>query len=212
MAFCICKPFSCESEGLISVSIQGSSSSRLIPGTNTVIGAAATGNINIVGYAFNKGEDKWLGVRCPSSAQGNQTHQVRYNGCDDNYVIIPSSINTAVLVGDDMDGVTFSQYTNCGTIVGETAGLQNGVTVVQETVTRFGHSLSFKDFELGDTQAKKVFGAEPAYLQSLTITSSFPQPATFSVSYQFIVECSGNVSTGSGGSRGGSTGEPFAPL
>lgn len=193
MAFCICQPFDCEDEGLISVTIQGNSSARAIPGRGSnidaVIPGAATGNVSIVGYAFEKGQDKWLGVRCPSSAKANQNNYVKYNACTDKFLIIPSNINSATLTGDDMNGVSFEQFSGCGVIEGTNATIQNGITVAQQTTTRFGHKLSFNGFSFPDLNAKEVFGAKPCYLQNLSITSNFPSPAQFNVTYQFIIDC-----------------------
>lgn len=193
MAFCLCQPFDCEDEGIISVSIQGSSSSRAIPGRgadiNGIVPGPATGTVNITGYAFSPGDDKWLGVRCPSAAQASQTNYVKFNACTNKFLIIPSNVNSATLTGDDMDGVSFTQFSECGVIEGLNAGIQNGITIAQKTTTRFGHRLSFRGFNFPDLEAKNVFGAEPCFIQSLSINSNFPQPAQFSAGYQFIVEC-----------------------
>lgn len=193
MAFCICQPLDCEGEGLISVSIQGNSSSRAIPGMgasiSAVIPGAATGTVSIAGYAFQKGTDKWLGVRCPSTAQASQTNYIKYNACTDKFLIIPSNVNSAVTTGDEMDGVNMTLFTECSTILGMSASVQNGITIAQRTETRFGHRLSFREFNFPDLRAMNVFGAEPCYLQSLSLSSNFPQPAQFNVSYQFIVDC-----------------------
>jgi len=190
MAFCICTPFPCDDEGLTSVNVTGSSSTRMIPGTNTLIPGAATGTININGYAFSKGaSDKWLGVRCPSVAQGSQTNYIRYDGCNDRYVVIPSRINSATYTGDSMAGVSFTAFSDCGSITGLTASIQNGVTVAQETVTRFGHGLGFEGIQLPKLSPYKVFGASQAYIQNLRVSSNFPQPAQFGLTFQFIVNC-----------------------
>lgn len=189
MVFCLCTPFTCEDEGLISVAYNGSSGTRVVPGTNTLIPGAATGNVTINGYAFEKGEDKWLGVRCPSSAQGTQTNYIKYDGCADKFRIIPSRVNSAVLTGDEMNDVTFIQFSDCGVIQSTPSSLQNGVTITQQTTTRFGHNLIFKNIGFPSLTPKRVFGANLSYLQSLAISSNFPQPATFTANFQFIVDC-----------------------
>src|SRR3972149_4444387 len=191
MTFCICQPFSCEDSGLISVSINGSSGVRVIPGTNTLIPGAATGTIGIVGYAFEKGDDKWLGVRCPSSAQGNQNNYVRFDACfgrNGRFVIIPSRANSAILTGDSMSGVSFKRFTQCAPIQSEPAAIQNGVTIAYKTTTQFGYDLRFKFLGFPSLNPLSLFGASPAYSQNLSITSAFPQPAQFNASFQFIVD------------------------
>ena len=190
MAFCICQPLPCEGEGLTSVTINGSSSTRAIPGSNNLAPGPTTGTISVTGYAFTKGaKDKWLGVRCPSAAQASQTNYIRFDSCADQFIVIPSRVNASVLSGDEMDGVTFTKFSECADVTGFNASIQNGVTIAQETVTRFGHGLKFKEFTIPDINAKEVFGVSPCYIQSISINSSFPQPAVFNVSYQFIVKC-----------------------
>jgi len=190
MTFCICTPFPCSDEGLTSVNVAGSSSTRMIPGTKTLIPGAPTGTISINGYAFRQGmSDKWLGVRCPSVAQGSQSNYIRYDGCRDRFIIIPSTINSATLTGDAMQGVSFQQFSGCGTIKGLTANIQNGVTVAQETVTRFGHGLKFDGFGMPNITPYKVFEASTSYIQNLRVQSNFPQPAQFGITFQFIVNC-----------------------
>jgi len=190
MAFCICQPLPCEGEGLTSVTINGSSSSKIIPGTKNLAPGPTTGSISVTGYAFEKGDkDKWLGVRCPSTAQASQSNYIRYNACSDQFIVIPSRVNSAVTTGDEMDGVGFTKFSDCADVVGFNANVQNGVTIAQRTIARFGHGLKFRDFEIPDIEPKEVFGVEPCYIQSININSSFPQPAQFNVTYQFVVKC-----------------------
>lgn len=189
MAFCLCNPPECGTdEGLISINVTGNSSTRVVPGTNTVIPGPTAGNVTLNGYAFAAGSDLWLGVRCPSTAQGSQTNYIRYDGCRDKFVIIPSTVNTASVVGEDMDGVSFDEF-GC-TVETNTAYIQNGVTVGTTSNMRFGKDLQFdKVGGFPDISAKTVAGAGPAFLQNLSVRSNFPQPAQFSASYQFMIDC-----------------------
>lgn len=186
MAFCLCNPFSCPDEGLVSVNYTGTSNSRVDPGTNNIIPGPATGTVSMAGYAFLRGADKWLGVRCPSSAQGSQTNIIKFNACTGKFIIIPTKVHSASRTGDAMEGVAMSEFCS---IDAEPAFLQNGVTVSQQTTTVIGHSLSFRGVVIPDLVAKRVLQTTPCFVQSLSIRSEFPRPAMFTVTYQFIIDC-----------------------
>ena len=195
MAFCICSPFPCDNEGVISVNVGGTSSAKIIPGTSTIAPGMITGTISINGYAIaglegaSSSTDKWLGVRCTSAAQGNQTNYIRYDGCADKYRVIPSTINAATVVGDEMYGVSYNQFNECAEVKGLTANIQNGITIAQETVTKFGHSLSFGGLGFPRLHPYSIFGFSSCYLQNLAIKSSFPTPAQLSATFQFVIDC-----------------------
>jgi hypothetical protein len=216
MPYCLkCVPFSCgKTEGLISISWSTSSSFRAVDGdcstgegftpgsaVGTVVNSTSvddeiipgpiTGNVSITAYAFPKGTDRWLGVRCIGNVSASQNNIVKYDCETDKYYIIPSKANTAQVRGQVPDSVTLAEVA-CTTTTVESR-LENGATITTELGTEIGHGLQYTggpmNVQFPNLGSYIIFG-QRCYLSSFNLNVDFPNtPATVVYGFQFILSC-----------------------
>lgn len=199
MPFCIrCSTFNCDIPGLISISVNSSSSVR--PAEDQHCGTVATEGKYIPGpaiinatfnaYAFDPGSnDKWLGSRCRGSAQASQSNIQRYDAVTDKWWLIPSKIHKAQIVGQigfcSLGQVFFSGHTL-------ESNSSNGVTIATEMGIDIGADFSYAGPPFGvsipDLNPWRMSigtGADSGYISSFQANVDFPQPATVSYTFEF---------------------------
>jgi len=164
-------------------------------GSDTVdyIPGPATASVTINAYAFEKGQDKWLGRTCKGQAQASQSNTVRYDGTTDKHIMIPTKIHRAQIVGDLGDSVSLGKVFFKG--VNVEANTPNGVAITTEMETWLGAEFSYigapLPIQIPDLKPYSINIGESstdlAYIASISVNMDFPQPATVSYTFEFVL-------------------------
>jgi len=207
MAFEICEKcvdFGCgDDTGLISIQWNTQGQVKSLGGDcdNPVNGEAGaqyvlgpvTGTVNLQAYAFNsESEDMWLGVRCSSKVQANQSNLMKYDGRTDQYYVLPSSNHSCQITGEYPEGV--EMVTDCETQSFTSQLVAGSVTVGTAMRTVVGHELSFDGNPLPvsfpDKQPYTVLNTPNCFLSGFSLDIDYPNlPAKVSYTWQFILDC-----------------------
>ena len=203
MPFCIrCADPPCSDEGIISVNWNTRGTAKPIGGTCSTgnggdeeyIPGPVNGSVTIQAYAFGKDDtDLWLGSKCVTQAQASQQNILKYNGKDDSYLIIPTSINSGSISGDPVKGLTLDS--TCANTESVRMNLLAGsVTVTTLLGTDIGHGLNYTGapypMKFPNLNPYKVLGQEGCYQSGFSLNVDFPNsPAQVTYSWQFVVDC-----------------------
>lgn len=203
MSFCIrCSDAPCDEAGIISVNWNTRGTAKPVGGTcstgnggdDDYIPGPVNGSVSIQAYAFGEGaSDLWLGSKCITQAQASQSNILKYNGKDDSYLIIPSSINSGSISGDPIPGLSLK--TTCANTEEIKMNLLAGsVSITSVLGTDVGYGLSYDGFPYSvsfpDLNPYKVLGQEGCYRSGFSLNVDFPNtPAQVTYSWQFILDC-----------------------
>lgn len=189
----------CNIVGLLSMNYSGIISAGVNGGTNvslasdgTVLLGQTINTLTISAYAFTPGQNMFLGVTCPASANASVTWIQRYDCASDTTHFIPKSGGKASITGGPIDGV----YLSCDPNISSksfSASAQSGPTSPYlESVRKDGFNLVYSGFPISvesssPTPITIALGpvSVTAYLQNFSLSISPPSPAT--VNYSFVV-------------------------
>lgn len=163
-----------------------STSTDYIPGPGT-------GVVTLTAYAFEAGQDKWLGSKCKGQAQASQSNIIKYDGKTDQYYLIPTKVHRAQIAGDLGNAVTLEKIFFKGRNIDATT--PNGATIATELEVWLGAGFSYS----GPPMAISVPDLEPytidigdgttrAFIASVNVNVDFPQPAVISYSFEFPLD------------------------
>lgn len=205
MAFILCKRCSEDLDcgaGIISVQWSTQGSVKVVGGScDDPLGSGdeaqytrgpITGSVNIQAYAFDSNsEDMWLGVRCMSKVQANQTNLMKYDGKTNKYYVLPSSTNNAQITGEYPQGITMVD--DCAVKSYNSQLLSGSVSITTEMSTNIGHDLEFNGTPLAVKFPEKdpytVLTQRRCYLSSFSLEIDYPgNPAKASYTWQFILD------------------------
>ena len=194
-----------ESSGIISIQWNTQGSTNYIGGDCTkstrvdkvseFVPGPVTGTVSIVSYAFGKGSDKWLGVRCASKVQVNQSHLIKYDGSrgKEGYHVIPTANHSAQITGNVPDGVTMTS--DCYTTSYSSQLMAGSVPVSTKMDTSIGHGLMYSGVPISvsfpEMDAYKILGKEfLCYMSGFAMDIDYPSsPAKATYTWQFILDC-----------------------
>lgn len=194
---CGCSPIVCDIEGIFSINFSSSTRSRVADcgEDNTdlkYLPGAAVGTVSLSAWAFSKNDsDKWLGSRCRGSAQGSQSNIQRFDYGTKKWWIIPTKMHGAQIVGD-LTAASLGQVFFTGTAAD--TQINNGIVLGYQMQIQMGAELSIKagafDINLPDLDAYNIepIGVEECYLNSVSASVDYPNPATITVSYDFMLK------------------------
>jgi len=100
--------FPIEYTGIISVSMSTSTEVTLTA-TNVVLTGPTTGTITMSAYPYIPGQDRLLGVSCPSSARAELKWVQKYDCFNDTMHFFPSWGGAASVSGDSITGVSLER-------------------------------------------------------------------------------------------------------
>lgn len=204
MPFCIrCSTFNCNnSSGLISVNFAMNSSARVAEDDNCKSGGTApleyipgpgTGTVSFTAYAFEAGQDKWLGSKCKGQAQASQSNIIKYDGKTDRYYLIPTKIHKAQIAGDLGNSVTLDKVFFKGTSADSSNA--NGATITSELEVWLGAGFHFvgppMSIDLPDLEPYTInigSNTTEALISSVNVSVDFPQPAVITYTFEFPLE------------------------
>jgi hypothetical protein len=171
------------------------------------------GTVTIQAYAFgpdSEGSDMWLGSKCVTKAQASQNNILKYDGKTDSYVIIPTSINSGSITGDQVEGLSLAA--TCNSVESVQMNLLAGsVTVTTKMGTDVGHGLQYTGFPYSvsfpDLKAYNVMGQDGCYRSGFSLNIDYPNsPAQATYSWQFVLSCGDGSGSGSSGNSSGGVG------
>lgn len=201
MPYCLkCAALPCgESTGLISMNFSMNSSIRAaddcfntgLPTDMPYIPGPATGSFTSTYYAFEQGQDKWLGSRCKGQAQASQTNVLRYDYCTDKYWLIPTKVHKAQIAGDLGDKVSLKKVFFKGSNIESQA--TQGMSIATEMETWLGAELAFTGNPLPLTiptlNPYQIYTGNIAYASSINISVDYPNnPGVVSYTFDFMLD------------------------
>ncbi len=209
MPYCLrCSTYVCHnSRGLISIDISVNSNVIYLSDDDDCISGGISdeyipgpilGNVTFNAYAFSQGQDKWLGSNCRGNAQATQTNIIKYGtptpGGVAKYYLIPSKNHKAQITGFiDSQYCSLDKKFFSGTIAN--SQVSNGISISTEMGTDVGSTLRYNGFPMSivvpNLTAYKISGVVTpdvvAYISSLNISVDFPNPATISYTFDFLL-------------------------
>ena len=201
MPFCLrCSDFDCQTTGLISISTTPNSSVKPIEddgcqpigGGNQYVPGPGSVSVGITAYAFELGQDKWLGSRCKGSVQASQTNILKYDAITDKWWFIPSRIHRAQIQGDVGGSCTLGNVMFEGTVAD--AQLMNGVSITTEMGVQIGAVLNYTGAPLPlslpdlNTYTINLKGNHTGYLSSFSLTVDYPTPAVVNYGFECMLD------------------------
>ena len=196
-------------DGIISASITGSSefidivsqcsqSPNVFSDVRKKLKGSSTGTLNITGYAFEQGGDRFLQTSCPSQAGVTLPIQQRFD-CENSVThLIRTKTGESFREGDEIDGVTLiGEFCSFRTVNASASSGPN--TQVTDTERFLGSDLVWTgppfqfDTRDADTLDFNILGLD-VKLTSFNVTVTVPGVATNSYGFQFsIPSCEGDL-------------------
>jgi hypothetical protein len=194
MPYCIrCSASTCKGMNIFSINFSSSSSARpatCAAGEAEYIPGPAIGSIAISAWA-TYGGDIWLGTKCKGTAQASQTNIQRYDYLSDSYILIPSTIHKAQIVGDVGGSCSLTEFYG-GTAI--STEIINGITIASELGVTMGYNFHYIGGPFGVSvpdagcYSIEVGTIESALFSSFNLSVDFPTPAVATFSYEFPIK------------------------
>lgn len=189
----------CSLAGLLSINYQGIISASLdgntevnVASDGTVLIGPTTSTLNISGYAFLPGGDRYLGAKCPSGASAQIRWIQRYDCTTGITHFIPQAGGKASITGGPINGVSLECDPNIESKSFSANAGSGPTTPYLTSIRRDGFNLIYAGTPIPIASASPApysinlgpFSVQ-AYLQSFNLSVSPPSPTT--VNYSFVV-------------------------
>lgn len=180
--------------GIISASINGSTTVEIADTDGTVLLGPTTNTLTLSAYAFEPGGDFFLGCTCPASAQAQIQWIQKYDCYNDITYFIPKVNSKASISGGPINGCVLECDPDIESMSFDANASSGPATPYLTAIRKDGFNLKYTGRPIAISSASPQpyyiqlgdFGTLKVYLQSFQLTISPPQPATVNYSFVFI--------------------------